>query len=345
MRPDERLNCERGNYAIGKHVIHDHDPYGWLSFTDVIKHSSNICTAKVGERLGAQRLYAALQGFGLHAVTEVDLPGEKAARLRPWQKWARINIATTSFGQGVVVTPIQLVRAYAALANGGKLMRPYVVRRVVASDGTVLLENEPRVVQEPISAATAAVVTDMLRGVVESGTGTKAQIDGIPVAGKTGTAQKVDPRTGRYSSRDRIASFIGYLPADKPRYVILVVIDTPRAAVYGGLVAAPVFRRIGEFGVDRLGLRMAKTAPAVPAEEPHVTAGKVELASWTGESMPGGMPSFLGLSMREAFRQAQRAGWEVRYEGSGFVVAQDPPPGATNADSRTLFLRLGSAAG
>ena len=202
--------------------------YGWLTFSDVIKHSSNICTAKVGERLGAQRVFDALGQFGFHSTTQIDLPGEKAARMRPWPKWARINLATTSFGQGVSVTPIQLARAYAALANGGKLMRPYVVRRVVAVSGQVIRENHPEVIGQPISAATAADVTRMLRGVVESGTGTKAQVEGIPVAGKTGTAQKVDPETGRYSARDRISSFVGYLPADQPRYVILVVIDTPQ---------------------------------------------------------------------------------------------------------------------
>lgn len=343
VKPDERLNCEGGSWAVGRRVIHDHERYGWLSLPDVIKHSSNICTAKVGERLGPERFFTALGDFGFRSVTSIDLPGEKANTIRPWQKWARVNLVTMSFGQGIAVTPIQLVRAYGALANGGKLMRPYVVRRVVASDGTVLRENHPQVVAQPISAQTSALITSMLRGVVEGGTGTKAKVDGIAVAGKTGTAQKVDVNSGRYSARDRISSFIGYLPADDPRYVILVVIDTPRSATYGGLVAAPAFQRIAEFGVDRLGLRVATADPApLPEEAPHA---KVQLASWHPDLVQGGMPSFLGLSMREALKQAQRAGWDVRVEGSGFVVAQDPPPGASNADGRTLMLRLGSAAG
>jgi cell division protein FtsI (penicillin-binding protein 3) len=140
-----------------------------------------------------------------------------------------------------------------------------------------------------------------------------------------------------------MSSFIGYLPADNPRYVILVVIDTPRSATYGGLVAAPAFKNIADFGVDRLGLRIAAApTPAPPEERP---AARPQLVSWQQQAAPGGMPSFLGLSMREALRQAQRAGWEVHCEGSGFVIAQDPPPGAANADGRALSLRLGAIAG
>ena len=340
VRPEERINCEGGSYVVGKRVVHDHERYGWLTFADVIKHSSNICTAKVGERLGSEKLWHALRAFGIGRTTGIDLPGEKSTALPPWQKWSRIRLVTTSFGQGVAVTPIQLIRAYAALANGGKLMRPYVVRRVVDDEGNILKENHPEVVDRPISPATAATMTQMLRGVVEGGTGTKARLDGIDVAGKTGTAQKVDSSTGRYSARARISSFIGYLPAEDPRYVILVVIDTPQTETYGGLVAAPAFRRIADYGVDRLGLRTA-AAPA-PALAPPMP--KVNLIGWSPTDQAG-MPSFLGLSMREALRQAQRAGWEVRTEGSGFVVAQDPPPGAAAGDGRVLKLQFGSATG
>jgi len=340
VRPQDRLYCENGNYVVGAHVIHDHERYGTLTFADVIKHSSNICTAKVGERLGHQRLGDAVRAFGFGVPTGIDLPGEVAGLVRPWEKWSRINLVTTSFGQGISVTPLQLVRAYAAIANGGKLMRPYVVRRVLAPDGTVIRENRPEVVAQPISARTAATVTDLLRGVVEDGTGTKAGIDGVPVAGKTGTAQKVDAKTGRYSARDRMSSFVGFFPADAPRLVMLVVIDSPRTATYGGLVAGPVFRRIGEYAVDRLGLRVA--ARQIPAAPPVLAP---ELVKWTVPESGRGMPSFIGLSLREALVEAQRAGWEVRTEGSGFVVWQDPPPGAVTAPDRTLVLRFGSQDG
>jgi len=341
VHPGDRLYCENGSYPIGRRVVHDHEPFGWLSFADVIKHSSNIGAAKVGDRLGAERLGTAIKAFGFGQSTAVDLPGEVAGVVPPFQKWARINLATTSFGQGISVTPLQLLRAYGAIANGGKLMRPYIVRRITAADGTVLRENKPEVVGQPISPQTAAIVTAMLRGVVDGGTGTQARIDGVPVAGKTGTAQKVDAKTRRYAARDRMSSFIGFLPADAPRFVILVVIDSPRTATYGGLVAAPVFRRIAEFGIDRLGLRVAR-AP-MPAPVPDMV--DTRLVTWTATTRERGMPSFLGLSMREALVQAARAGWEVEAHGSGFVIAQDPPPGAETAGGRKLDLRFGSAAG
>jgi cell division protein FtsI (penicillin-binding protein 3) len=329
VRPDDRIFCENGHYAIGRRVVHDHEPYGWLTFADVIKHSSNIGAGKVGERLGAERFGQAIKA----------LPGEVAGLVRPVQKWGRINVVTTSFGQGISVSPLQLLRAYAAIANGGKLMRPYVVRRVIAPDGTVLHENKPEVIGQPVSPQTAALVTQLLEGVVEGGTGTQAHIDGVSVAGKTGTAQKVEH--GRYSARDRMSSFVGFVPADAPRFVILVVIDSPRTATYGGIVAAPVFRQIAEYGLDRLGLRFAFTpTPAVEADPANV-----RVVNWAAADGVRGMPSFIGLSMREALVQAAHAGWDVQVQGSGYVVAQDPPPGAQRATSKRLELRFGSAAG
>ena len=340
VHPGDRIFCENGSYAVGRRVVHDHEPYGWLSFAEVIKHSSNIGAGKVGERLGSERLAATMRAFGFGQPTGIDLSGEVPGLVRPVPKWGRINLVTTSFGQGVAVTPLQLLRAYAAIANGGKLMRPYVVRRVVAADGSVVLENKPQVVGEPVSPQTAATVTELLRGVVEGGTGTQAHIDGVPVAGKTGTAQKVDTKTGRYSARQRMSSFVGFVPADAPRFVILVVIDSPQTATYGGVVAAPVFRRVAEYAVDRLGLRAA-SMPAAPPEDGGLQA---QLVNWTTGGTKRGMPSFIGLSMREAVVQAARAGWELQLQGSGFVVAQDPPPGAETAIGRRLTLRFGSAA-
>ncbi len=337
VRPDDRVYCENGHYAVGRRVVHDHERYGWLSFAEVIKHSSNIGAAKIGERLGATRFGAALKAFGFGKPTRIDLPGEVPGLVSPPEKWARINLVTTSFGQGIAVTPLQMVRAYAAIANGGKLMRPYIVRRVVAADGSVLRENTPEVMAQPVSTETAGIVTDLLRGVVEGGTGTNARIDGVPVAGKTGTAQKVDGKTGHYSARDRMSSFIGYVPADAPRLVILVLIDSPRTATYGGTVAAPVFRAVAEFGLDRLGLRVA----AAPARCVDAAIGRL---NWSPKDADRGMPSFIGLSMREALVQAARAGWEVQVTGSGFVVAQDPPPGTQTVTNRKLELRFGSAA-
>jgi cell division protein FtsI (penicillin-binding protein 3) len=227
--------CEQGRYNVAGRVIHDHHPHGVLTFAEVIRFSSNIGTAKVAERLGAQRLHAYLRAFGLGEKTGVGLPGEVAGQLRDADRWTAIDLATASFGQGVAATPMQMARAFAVLANGGVLVRPYVVARVMAPD-------------------TARTVAALLRGAVESGTGTLAAVPGVAVAGKTGTAQKVDPATGRYSTTAGVASFVGFAPAEKPRVVVLVLIDEPTTSRYGGTVAAPVFREIAQALIAREGI-------------------------------------------------------------------------------------------
>lgn len=340
---DTLLYCEHGKYHVGGRVVRDHGAHGWLKPADVIRHSSNICAAKIGERLGAERVYRALTRFGLTRLTGIDLPGETVFPLRPFGQWPRIQLVTTSFGQGVAVTPLQLASAYAALANGGVWVRPHIVRRVLGPDGRILSQHEPVAVSRVVSESTAKTITEMLEGVVQSGTGTRAQVYGFRVAGKTGTAQKVEPGTGRYSPRARIASFGGFFPAEAPRYVILVIIDTPRTATYGGLVAAPVFHEIGEYIADHYGLRPPTPPPIQPpllAANPPLRKASVGLQ----DSLPG-MPSLLGLSMREALQQARLAGWDVSVEGWGFVTHQEPPPGAFAAPGRKLFLRLAPPTG
>jgi len=342
VRVDEKIFCHNGRYSVGRRTIHDHDPYGWLTFSDVIKYSSNIGSAKVGETLGSERFYRAIRDFGFGSRTGIELPGEALGLVRAPNRWGRIHLVTTSFGQGIAVSPLQLVRAYGAIANGGSLVRPHIVRRVIAPDGTVVVENKTEIVGRPISATTAAIVTEMLRGVVDGGTATKAKLNGISVAGKTGTAQKVDGTTGRYHPRDRISSFIGFFPADAPRFVMLVLIDTPRRGTsYGGLVAAPVFQRVADYAVDKAGLRVAPP----PIVDPLPPALHAQLASWAPSDTTRGMPSFLGLSLREALVQAARAGWDVEVEGSGYVAAQDPPAGADAIQGRQLKLTLGGKHG
>jgi cell division protein FtsI (penicillin-binding protein 3) len=341
VRQDERIFCEEGRYRVGKHVIRDVHPSEWLTFSEVIKESSNICSAKIGERLGGERMAQAIKKFGFGSRTGIDLPGEATGLVRDGSTWRRINVVTASFGQGIAVTPLQLTTAYAALANGGRLMRPYVVRRVVAASGEVLHENRPEVVGRPISARTAAMVTKMLRGVVDGGTGRAASVEGLAVAGKTGTAQKVEPGTGRYSEDARVASFVGFLPAEAPRFVILVVVDHPRTATYGGVVAGPVFRGIAEFAADRAGLRAASV---VPQASPRL-APKAQLVQWSMQETRRGMPSFLGMSMRAALTEAARAGWHVETRGSGFVVRQEPAPGAPAVPGGRVVLAFGSAPG
>lgn len=353
VRPGETIFCENGRYAIGRRVIHDAHPHGALTVAEVIQQSSNIGSAKVAERLGAARFAETIAAFGFGQPTGIDLPGEAVGQVRPVARWGRIHLATNAFGQGIAVTPLQLTRAFAAIANGGLLLRPFVVRRVVAEDGRVLYTGRPHVERRVMSPQIAAILTDILRGAVESGTGKAARIDGVAVAGKTGTAQKVVD--GRYAARARMSSFVGYVPADAPQLVIMVVLDSPKKATYGGVVAAPAFRRIAEYGLDRLGVRaeMAvlparQLVAAGPARfgQLRVVAGPVPVVDDSVPSVDvafdrGGVPDFLGLGMRDALIQGRQLGWELRIDGSGYVVAQDPPPGALLAAGE-IALKFGS---
>lgn len=253
--PADEVYCEEGRYRVGHQVIRDHRPRGWLSFAEVLQYSSNIGTVKVAEALGRERLYSYVSAFGFGEKTGVDLPGEVSGRVRPVERWGPIDLATMSFGQGLAVTPLQMTRAFAAIANGGLLLRPYVMRRIVAPDGTVLVERTQVVARRVLRRKTAAQMAAMLRRVVEEegGTGHLARLPGVAVAGKTGTAQKVDPLTGRYSPTAHVASFVGFVPAQDPRVVIFVMIDEPTKSPYGGVVAAPVFREVAEAVLVRAG--------------------------------------------------------------------------------------------
>lgn len=341
VAPDDVIFCEEGRFRVGGRVVHDHHPQGWLSFAEVIQVSSNIGVAKVGARLGAERYHAFLQGLGFGSPTGVDLPGEVGGLLRAPTGWKTIDLATISFGHGVDVTPLQMTRAFAAIANGGLAMRPYVARRAVAADRTVLWERQPMVVRRVMRAATARAVTAMLERVVgEGGTGTRARVAGYRVAGKTGTAQKIDPATGRYSARGRIASFVGFLPADAPRLVILALLDEPQGTVYGGLVAAPVFQRVAAAAMTRLGV--APDPVAAPASELR-QAVRAPAPRRARSASVAGVPSFIGQSLRTAVGRARELGWAVEVQGAGYVTSQTPPAGALVAPGKTLVLALGPA--
>jgi cell division protein FtsI (penicillin-binding protein 3) len=254
MKPSTMLYGENGRMTIANTVIHDHEKSGWMTFAQVIQKSSNIGAAKTGMALGDQRLYRYLQAFGFGQKTEIDLPGEAGGLVKHPREWGRRSLASISMGQEIGVTPIQMVSAVAALANGGVLMKPYVVSEVRDAQGKSLRQFLPQVKRRVVSPETARTVTSILEGVVTDGTGAKAAIPGFRVAGKTGTAQKIDPRTGAYSTTLFVGSFVGFVPADNPRLAMIVVIDEPQGENWGGTVAAPVFRRVGEQVLNYLGV-------------------------------------------------------------------------------------------
>ncbi|MFZ0962388.1 MAG: penicillin-binding protein [Terriglobia bacterium] len=241
--PQEVINCQNGGIVLAGHTIHDHKPFGDLTVTEVIANSSDVGTIKLGLRLGEDRLYRYIGAFGFGAKTEVDLPGEEHGLIKPPHRWSGISIGEISIGQEIGVTPIQMVTVYSAIANGGILFQPRIVRDVFL--GARHEGLAPATGRRVISAHTAELVRQILSTVVDHGTGTPAQLGGYTSAGKTGTAQKIDA-SGEYSKSHYVASFIGFAPATRPAVTILVVIDSPVGAHHGTDVAAPVFRSIAE---------------------------------------------------------------------------------------------------
>ncbi|MDI6775107.1 MAG: penicillin-binding protein 2 [Verrucomicrobiota bacterium] len=252
VRPDTEFDCENGAWKYAGKILHDVREYGILSVADIVKKSSNIGAAKVALILGEKRYYDYLKRFGLGARAGIDLPGEETGILNPVEKWARIDITRIAMGQSVAVTALQMVTIFAAFGNEGFLMRPYLVKSVNRVTGETLYQAQPEVIGRPIAQRTARAMRELLRRVTEEGgTGTKACVEGYDVAGKTGTAQKALPGGG-FSATDVVSSFVGLLPADDPEIVIAVVVDSPRKAHYGGIVAAPVFGSIAAQAVRYL---------------------------------------------------------------------------------------------
>jgi cell division protein FtsI (penicillin-binding protein 3) len=317
--------CEMGRFPYAGRIINDTHPHGWLSFSKILQVSSNIGFTKVADKLKKERYFKYIEKFGFGRTTGIDVPGEVPGLVRRPETWAAIDLATHAFGQGIATTPMQMVMAYAAIANGGILMRPYVTRRVISPQGEVLLENQPHVVRRVISEKTAKQLTSMLSEVTEEGgTGVMANIEGFAVAGKTGTAQKADPVHGGYSAKKRVASFVGFVPANEPRLVALVLIDEPEANVYGGVVAAPVFRNVAQGALRRLAVAPQKSEP-IPAASQRQSQALVHrvskpvngAASITADDQ---VPDFVGLSMREALEKAQSMKVKIKLQGNGFVV-------------------------
>ncbi len=273
VTPDSVVFCENGRYRVGRHVIHDVSPHEWLSLADVLRVSSNIGAAKVGELIGAEQLYTTLRRFGFGEKTGIDSPGESPGTLSPWQRWSKLDQCAIAFGQGISVTAVQLAAAAAAIANGGVLMRPYVVQAVTDRNGRLVRRHEPSAVRRAVSPETARQVRSMMDRVVsEDGSGALAALDDYNCGGKTGTAQKADSR-GSYAENRFVASFVGFAPAEKPKIVVLVVIDEPKKSHYGGVVAAPAFKRIAEETLHYLNVPPGKEKGRLQVSADHEVAG------------------------------------------------------------------------
>jgi len=239
----DRFFCENGSYRVANHILHDHTSHGWLSFREVIEQSSNIGTVKAAQILGPQLLYKYVKLFGFGSKTDIDLPGEIAGMIKPPSLWSKTSIGAVPMGQEVGVTALQLASAISVIANGGQLMKPYVVQEVRDKYGETIKKISPVVIRRAISEDTANRVKSILGGVVENGTGKMGKIPGISAGGKTGTAQKLEPN-GAYSHNKFVGSFIGFAPLENPMVAIVVTLDEPRPYYFGGVVAAPVFKNV-----------------------------------------------------------------------------------------------------
>lgn len=345
IKADQAFFCENGAWKVGRHTIHDTHKYGWMGPRQILMVSSNICSAKIAQALGREQLVAALHAFGFAERTGLALPGEGKGVI-PFPK-AEVALATQSFGQGLTATAVQLAAAYGALANGGKLMRPYLVRKVVDPDGVVLLENRPAEVRQAVSPRTARAVLGMLESVVtKEGTAPRAAMEEYRVAGKTGTAQKADPVAGGYSDK-RIASFVGVVPAEAPRAVILVVVDEPKTDVYGGLVAAPAFKEIAAATMAQLAVPPSRDVPVptpvaavAPAPAPVAAVEEEPEAAPAGAAGSVRVPNLVGQAGREAVARLLTAALEPRLLGSGRVVSQSPAAGSLVEKGARVTLEL-----
>ncbi|GAB5046520.1 penicillin-binding protein 2 [Thermodesulfovibrio sp. TK110] len=252
VKPNTKFDCSQGYIEVWGKKIRDAHRHGVLTFEEIIQKSSNVGTIKIAMMLGKEKLYQYIKKFGFGEKTGIDLPGEISGYIRPTQKWSGTSIGAIPIGQEVGVTALQILRAYSAIANGGYLVKPFVVSEIHSPQGNILYKS---VIQREkiISDKTARIMKEILKKVTEEGgTATQAKLDGNDVAGKTGTAQKYDPKIRRYSKDRFVSSFVGFIPADNPRIAMIVVIQDPKGAHYGGVVAAPVFKAIADEALSYL---------------------------------------------------------------------------------------------
>ena len=379
-RPNEVFDCENGAIYIAGHRIRDHKPFGLLNVADILAQSSDVGAIKIAVRLGAPRFYEYIRAFGFGAPTGVDLPGESKGILHRLESWSAISIGSVSMGQEIGVTPIQLITAVSAIANGGLLIKPHVVQQIKRGEQVLpmpasLSAAEPRRVIRP---ETAATLRRLMEGVVLHGTGPLARLDGWTAAGKTGSAQKIDPATGRYSPTQLIASFTGFAPISNPAVTILISLDSPVGLHEGGQVAAPVFKRIAEQVLSYLDVprdvplnprliqaaykrQMAGEAAtledfsptdfsgqpdAPPAAsnqaepEPKSHAPEVTMAADEGGDIA--VPDFSGKTMREVTEMCLHLGLEPLLAGTNLAVEQRPEAGTVVRRGAKVTVQFGT---
>jgi cell division protein FtsI (penicillin-binding protein 3) len=371
--PDELVDCQMGQIMVSGRLIHDWKKFGVLSVRQVLENSSDVGAIKIALRLGAPRFYDTIRAFGIGEPTGIELPGENRGLLRPVENWSANSIGSLAMGQEVSVTPIQLVSAISVIANGGTLYRPHIIKEIDGGDPDAL--RPLAAPQEATDARTAATMREMMEGVVLEGTGKPARLDGYTAAGKSGTAQKIDPATGRYSAAQYNSSFVGFAPVNNPAISILVVLDSPEGQHHGGLVGGPVFKRVAEqvlayrdtphdvpAGSD---VETAKNQRAVSRPDSRHDAAQDSAearfeAAAAKTKQPGGppatvafgdpnasavtVPMLTGQSVRGVTEECSRLGLVPSLIGSGVALEQAPAAGTLVMRGSQVTVRFGRPA-
>mgnify|MGYP001767303801 CR=1 FL=1 len=352
---DEIIYCGNGYVSLSGHIIRDHKAFQNPSLNEILANSSDVGVIKLALRLGEESFYQYISSFGFGQKTGIDLPAEEKGFVRKPSQWSKISIGSISMGQEVGVSCLQILRAMAVIANGGYLVRPYLVDRIIDENGQVVQHNEPERIRV-LSSRTATQIRDALTGVVAHGTGKRAAVPGYQIAGKTGTAQIFDSKQGCYSPHDFVASFVGFFPAEKPAFAMAVIYDSPKPVYHGGEVSAPVFAEIARQilllnhikpsvtqPVPELVTAPRPSAPAAPAAGQAAPATVVLPEGDSLLAMEDGpretvitlipedsftMPDFSGKSLRIVMKQCAQLGLILQPSGSGIAIEQIPPPGA-----------------
>lgn len=366
VKPDDKIDCQMGSITIAGRVIHDHRPFGVLTVAEALAMSSDVAAIKLGLLAGNESMYDYMKRLGFGSRTGIDLAGESPGLLRPVNRWQPSSIGSLAMGQEVGVTPLQMAAAYSALANGGTWIKPHLVRELRTPEGAVTYQAKPET-RKALNPETTAALRTMFEGVTLRGTAKKAQLDGYTAAGKTGTAQKVDPRTHAYSATKFIGSFVGFAPVSNPAVVIIVVIDEPKGSYHGGDIAAPVFREIAEQILPELSvapdteiksapMMIAQTSKPSPqqdreaqaqAEQREATMPKVVAAhSFGGQTSEivltmatqhgALMPDLRGRSVRDVARTCAQLGLRLEAIGDGFATQQNPAANAEVQSGQTV---------
>ena len=351
LGPDEMVDCQLGKIILANHIVHDHSAFGFLDYSGIIAHSSNVGAIKIGLRLGKERFYRRMLSFNIGEKTGVDLPGEIPGLLRKPEAWSGVSAGFLGMGHEVGVTPLQMAAVVSVVANGGYWIKPHIVQKIVSPQGDLLLQVRPER-HLILKSMTVMHLKRAMEAVVAEGTARSARMEGYKAAGKTGTAQKLEK--GGYSQSKYVASFMGYVPAERPAFAAIVVIDEPQTgAYYGGEVAAPVFRSMAEKILRYLEIPPARNSsagnlaqwrtlsPPERKEAEHETPPELEtLSSENGiaEAIPDvlvvgedeqliRMPDFRGKTIRTVLEECVSLGLEMAFNGSGVVVDQQPRAG------------------